>query len=471
MRPFRLHRRALLQGTGATLALPILECMLNSNGTAFAQGMALPKRYVTFYWGNGVLRSTFQPSVTGGSWQLAQSMQPLAAVKNYLNMVTGYDIKTGGSNGHHDGTAGILSGYRYTAGGASNSPSGSVFGGPSLDQVIAPLIAGGTPYQSLQLAIAPKSSTNYKSNEGPTTTYISHKGPSTMLTPIFSPAELYNKLFGSFTPPTSGGGGSTTPPPVDPRLALRQNVLDSVRESAKRLQGKVGAADRQRIDQHLTSISEVRARLQQEINAGSTGGPAPMPAGSSCVKPAAVTTNNPPGGSTPLVTTTTLMSDLLALAFACDLTRVASVQLNSSFSNTVFSEAGIGVDHHNGVSHTGSQALVTQAATFVMRLFNIMLTRLMNTSEGAGNLLDQACVLGVTELANGYNDDHGVRNHSIIVAGRAGGALRYPGIHHRAAGKNTSDVLLAAARAVGANVNSVGGGGGLSSTPCTEIMT
>lgn len=469
MKPFRLHRRTLLKGAGAALALPTLECMLNGNGTAYAQGMALPKRYVTFYWGNGVLRSTFQPTTTGSTWQLSPSLQPLNPVKSYLNVVTGYDIKTGGTNGHHDGTAGILSGYRYTSGGSSTSPSGSRFGGPSLDQVIAPLIAGDTRFQSLQLAISPAGGGNYKSGEGPTTTYISHKSSNAMLTPIFSPAELYNKLFGTFTPPATGGGAAPTPQ-VDPRLALRQSVLDLVKDSAKRLQGQVSATDKQRLDAHLTAISEVRTRLQQEIDAASSAMP-PPPMTSSCIKPTAVTSSNPPPGSTPFVTTTRLMADLVSLAFACDMTRVASVQLNSSFANTVFREAGISVDHHNGVSHVGSQALVTQAATFVMQLFNILLERLMKTPEGAGNLLDQSCVLGVTELANGYNDDHGVRNHSIVVAGRAGGALKYPGIHARTLGRNTSDVLLTAARAVGANVPSVGGGGGLSSTPCTDIMT
>lgn len=46
--------RGLLGGSAFTLGLPLLEPMLNSHGTALAQGIALPKRYGLFFWGGGL---------------------------------------------------------------------------------------------------------------------------------------------------------------------------------------------------------------------------------------------------------------------------------------------------------------------------------------------------------------------------------------------------------------------------------
>ena len=66
----RLGRRGVLRGLLAlggiaTVPLPILDIMLNENGNAFAAGGALPKRYVTWFFGNGVLPGIWVPSKTG----------------------------------------------------------------------------------------------------------------------------------------------------------------------------------------------------------------------------------------------------------------------------------------------------------------------------------------------------------------------------------------------------------------------
>ena len=70
----RLARRTFLRGVAGGVAvsvgLPVLDIMLNENGTALADGAALPSRFGTFYWGGGILHSAWVPSQTGMSWSL-----------------------------------------------------------------------------------------------------------------------------------------------------------------------------------------------------------------------------------------------------------------------------------------------------------------------------------------------------------------------------------------------------------------
>src|SRR5687767_472767 len=111
MAPFRLSRRTLLKGLGAAVALPTLEAMLNTHGTAYASGGELPKRFATFFFGNGVVLDRWRPALTGPSWQPSPALAPLSAVKDYVNVVTGYRVKTPRVRAHHDGASAILSGY------------------------------------------------------------------------------------------------------------------------------------------------------------------------------------------------------------------------------------------------------------------------------------------------------------------------------------------------------------------------
>src|SRR5581483_8218300 len=110
--------------------------------------------------------------------------------------------------------------------------------------------------------------------------------------------------------------------PTDPRDKLRVSVLDAVKDDAKRQQLRLGAADRARLDQHLTAISEVRSQILA----------LPPVLTSSCVAPTSTVTNTNQdiNGVEQYETVSTLMSDLIGLAFACDLTRVVSFQFSGS---------------------------------------------------------------------------------------------------------------------------------------------
>ena len=450
MKPFILSRRTLLRGAGAAIALPTLECMLDSTGTAYAQGAPLPKRFATWFFGNGIIRSKFVPSATGANWALTPELQPLANVKAWVNLVSGYMVKTPNLRGHHNGAAGILSGHPFIPLPANGAPYASKFGGPSIDQVAADAIKGNTIFPSLQLRVSKRVTTG----EGPTLDFLSHRGPDAPLTPEDNPAALYNRLFASFT----------AKDPTDPKDRLRASVLDAVKGDLDALRPKLGAADKARLDQHLTGISEVRTQILA----------LPPTLTSGCAQPPQVTeTNADVNGQEQLDRVNRLMADMLAMAFACDLTRVASYQYSGSVGGHVFDNLSQ-IETNHSLTHDTTQAAQDQvhdSVVFVMGQLAYLLEKLKSLPEGAnGNLLDQCVVLATSDTSEGL--DHSIDDYPMIIAGKAGGALKFPGVHHRGGllAPNTSDVLLTLLRAVGVNTTSVGSGSGLSTNPCVAIQ-
>jgi hypothetical protein len=443
---FLLNRRTLLKGLGAAVALPTLDAMLNSHGTAYADGAPMPKRFATFFFGNGVILSRWRPAATGPNWALTEELAPLVNVKSYVNVVSDYKIKIPNLRGHHTGAAGILSGYPFIALPPGGAPYNSKFGGPSVDQVAADAIGATTTFPSIQLAVSKR----LTRGEGPTLQFISHRGPDSPLPQEFNPAALFSRLFAAFAPQD----------PADPRDRLRASVLDAVKDDTRRLQAKLGASDRARLDAHLASISEVRSRILA----------LPPVLTSSCVLPDPPTEDNHDiGGIEQLESVSRVMSDLLTLAWACDLTRVASFQFSGSVGSTVYSAIGQTDGEHSLTHDASRQNDVHAAVVYVMNRFAYLLEKLKASQEGTGNLLDNSCILFSSDVCEGLV--HSITDYPILVCGRAGGFLKFPGIHHRSmSSDNTSDVLLTCLRAVGANVDSVGSEGGLSITPSTGIM-
>jgi hypothetical protein len=455
MKRYALSRRTMLRGavggTTVALGLPLLEAMLNSNGTALANGSPLPVRFITWFFGNGVALVDvgnpgagirWAPAEEGEAWPLTEQLMPLAGVKEYCSLLTGFDIKAAADHrrGHHDGVAGFFSGHPFIELPHADNSYSSKFGGPSIDQVAAEAIGAQTFMPSIQLAISKRVVTS----EGPTLQFLSHKGPDQPLQQIFNPVEAYNKLFDSFTPPD------------DPTKPLRIDALDAVSEDVKRLKLRVGSADKIRLDAHLASVDQLRKQIE-----------ALAPECTEPMKP--VQENVDFEGKEPLDEVNAIMVDLLAFAFRCDITRVASIQYTGSVGFTVFHMLGQSMGHHDMTHDTNHNDAVNASTVHTMTAFAALLQRLKDTPEGAGNLLDQSCVILGSDASSGYT--HDVFNQPCIVAGRGGGVLRHPGIHYRSqSGENTADILLACLQTVAPGAAQVGSGVGLSTTPLSAIL-
>jgi hypothetical protein len=455
MKRFTLSRRTMLRGMvgggAVALALPPLEAMLNAHGSAYADGSPLPRRFVTWFFGNGValvdpfdgnnngLRWT--PSGEGAGYTLSPQLAALQGVKEYVSVISNLELraKHPAVRGHHTGVSGYFSGYPYIELDPMGANYSSKFGGPSIDQVAASLIGGQTFLPSIQLQISKRIVTS----EGPTLQFISHKGPDQPLPAIASPIDAFNKLFQGFVPPD------------DPARPLRLGALDAVLEDTKRLQAKVGQNDRMRLNAHLAGLAQIRKQI--EAIAPECAAP-----------PAPSESNADMNGQEPTESVNKVMSDLLVLAFHCDITRVASVQFSGSVGYNVFHMLGQQQGHHD-LSHDGNANEAIDASTIkTMEYFAYLLEQLKATPEGDGNLLDNSCVLVGSDTASGLR--HNDYNMPCIVAGRGGGALTHPGIHHNAASASVSDVLLACLKSVAPEVNEVGGGNGYSNTPLSALL-
>ena len=96
------------------------------------------------------------------------------------------------------------------------------------------------------------------------------------------------------------------------------------------------------------------------------------------------------------------------------------------------------------------------------------LEQMKDSAEGASNLLDNSVVLLASDCGEGWN--HTTFDHPIVVAGGGAGRLR-TGFHYRSdTAENTSDILLACAKASAPDISEVGSGGGYSNTPTPELV-
>lgn len=445
--------RGMLGGSAVAVGLPLLEAMLDKSGTALAGGAPLPKRFISFMFGNGVQLDRFEPSVTGPGWELTDQLAPFAALKDYVTVCTGMrNPQTMPAISHHEGMA-VFSGYNYTPSNAGGFASD--WGGPTIDQVIADIVAGRepTPIHSIQVGV-----TKFDSpvDNGTTAKALSASGTPGALTAKFpekNPRTVWSTLFGEIAAPKED-------------KEIRIGVLDAVRADIAELDARLGQTDRQRLDAHLQNIAELEAKI------------AALPP--VCTFPAEPEHDNlEPNGSEDLALTNQLMAQLIAHAFACDITRVASSLFCSVASESVFGGVGSIYTHH-GHSHANDQGYHLNIV-FIMQCLADLMQVLHDTPDIDGtSLLDSTIVFASSELAQGFT--HAWQRQPIIIGGHGRGSLVHPGIHYQAiapqypgddqtSAGSTTDILLALARCFDPAHPSIGAGAPMSTTPLSAIMS
>jgi hypothetical protein len=205
--------------------------------------------------------------------------------------------------------------------------------GVSIDQVIAAAVGKATRLPSLEVGCGGGKPGGTCDN-GYSCAYQTNLSWRTASSPMpkeTDPRVVFERLFGDRVRPDSDAAHAR-------RDRQRQSVLDFVAEDARQLGDDVGAADRRKIDEYLTSVREVERRLQQSQPAVAVGR-------ESLVRPAGVPENFEKHAR--------LLADLVALAFQADLTRVATFVLGNDGSNRSYREAGVAEGHHD-VSHHGN---------------------------------------------------------------------------------------------------------------------
>ena len=425
-----LSRRTFLRGTlaGASLALglPPLEAMFDVNGSAYATCGSFPRRFGMFFWGNGVIPEKWIPATEGPDWELSEQLTPLASIKPNLAVLSGLEVKTGNSDPHGSGPAGLLSGNDVMTIGDHRT-----YGGPTFDQILAREIGGDTAFRSLEVGVAP-------SVPG-----LSFSGPDARNPPVWDPAALFERLFGA----TFRAPGDE--PIIDPTLSLRRSVLDAVADDAGRLRTRLGVVDQQRLDQHLDSVRDLElriARLQED--------PANLAA---CSRPDAPLPLPDIDGRPQMSARSRVISDLVTMAYACDLTRVLTFWHSQPVSDILYPGAEAG---HHALTHDepGEQPQVNAIVIQIMQDFAYFIESLRSVPEGDGTLLDNSVILGTTDVS--YARTHQIHEYPLLVAGTCCGALRN-GFHYRSVSQESAThVPLSIMRAMGAAIPEFGGDAG-----------
>jgi hypothetical protein len=391
-------RRTVLRGAfGAAIALPWLEALAPRR----VRGATAPppKRFVVFFSPNGTLPDQWAPTGGETDFVLSPILSPLADHRADLVVIQGLDQQGAGGDGHQNGIGGMLTGAALNPGpfaGVGAPPAGWA-SGPSVDQRIADAIAGASKLRSLELGVQVGSADNWGR--------MCYRAANQPLPPEDDPAAVYARVFADLH----------TDPALLARLrARRRSILDTVGGEYARIAPRLGSADRQRLDAHLSAVREIETRLTTDLVVSSPACHDPT------LRPVSAAANDafPDAGA--------LQIDLLVMALACDITRVASLQWSRAVSQTRFSWLGITEGHHDlshrGDDDAGARDKLMRINRWYAQQLATLLAKLKAIPDGDGTLLDNTLVLWCNELAKG--NTHSRKGAPYVLAGRAGGALR-----------------------------------------------
>jgi uncharacterized protein DUF1552 len=404
-----IPRRTFLRGVGATLALPVLDAMT----PAFAAAPTRPTRMAFMQTPNGIfnLNGEWTPKTTGADWELTRTLEPLAAFKDRMLVISGLDNQqAAGLMGEVGGDHPRACTAWLTGTHAKMTSGADLHAGISVDQIAAKEFGKETQLASLEIGLeAPEIVGACESAYG--CAYydtISWRNETTPLPMENRPRALFERLFGD----------AGTDPKL--RLAIRQedrSILDAIGVDIKRLRLKVGGPDRSKIDQYLEAIRDVERRMQLAEKQGHQE----------------VTLGTPTGAPEVFSDYFKLMADLMVLAWQTDMTRVITFQMGHEMSGRAYPELGFGDAHHPCTHHQGDkekQEKTTKINVLHTKMLSYYLGRLRDTSDGDGSLLDHSMILYGAGLSDA--NLHLYTDLSLLlvaggVAGIKGGQhVRYP---------------------------------------------
>ncbi len=386
-------RRNFLRGTGVALALPWMESL------SAAASNKPPVRFALVYFSNGVEPIHWWAKGQGAQMELGPALQPMMPFREDMNFLRGlYNQQAFISTSPHLGRMPNM----LSAAKVSLDPA-DIRVGTTFDQVLARELGSQTAVPSLALGIEPN---ELRLEDGLSMIYgscISWASPTKPATKEIYPARTFDQLVGD-------GSGRQ----------LDKTILDSVLEDSHSLQPKISRGDRVKLDEYLESIRDIEKRIERAGKEERIEGWKPTLAKPNMPRPADKLPQNVPDHMK-------LMLDLIVLAFQMDKTRIVTLMLNNDLSqmNFRFLEGVKGALHldltHNGKA-AATEAMYLKTNQFHMQQFAYLAGRLKAIDEGGQSLLDSSMLLGGSNLFDG--DTHGADQMPLVLAGKAGGALK-----------------------------------------------
>lgn len=444
MAAFRLSRRAVLRGAGSiAIALPWLEIMREER-SARAAGVAA-KRFVGVYTPGGTVHAfepglgyanipeQWTPTGTETDFQLSRILTPYQPVKSNLIVLTGVDMKSAVGEQQQSGMVAWLTGTKQQI---DDSGALGYATGPSIDQVLSNRLSAGRALSSLELAV--------RWGTGKTHAHVTPMGvvsyandaQLTPRAPRIDPGEIWKTLFGAPAPSTN----------------FDKSILDYVDKRYASLSAKLGTADKQRIDQHLSAIRDLEVQLGQTVNSGCVP---PTLIDTSDYKPLTVFSDD--GAATDPVTDAAipkvgkLMLDMLVMALACDHTSVATFMWTDCEAKHTYPWLNLPQTfafYQNGGGYQPEPC--AQIGTWYASQNSYLLQQMAKIDMGGHSLLDESVVFFGSEVSD--PSTHKKNNMPFLLVGgglNAGRWLKYDGASH-------NDLLVAILNLFGDGVTTFG---------------
>lgn len=422
----KFNRRTLLRGTlggvAAGVALPFLDCFLDTNGQALAAtGQRLPTRFGTWIWGCGFIPERWIPNEVGADYRMPVDLEPITPYRQKIALLSGFDVKLDGvpNKPHVTGCLGLRTGIPV--------PNETVQAA-TIDVLIGDQIGVGTRFKSIEVSASGiQRSYSYRSSDSP--------NPSEV-----SPLALYRRIFvEGFQDPNAQ---TFTP---EPATMVRQSVLSAVTEDRQQLMQAVGASDRQRLDDYFTSIRQLEQQLELQLQP-----PAPV---ENFTMPTAPPETSTDADIENVMNNHRLMAGLLAKAVQCNQTKVFNVLFSDTGSN--LRREGTTTTHHT-LTHEepvnprlGYQEQVGWFAQKSMVAWGEFLHAMESIPEGDGTLLDHMLIFAHSDCS--IAKAHAVEGIPMMIAGNAGGRIR-TGFHLAGRGDPASRVGLSVQQAMGLQI-------------------
>ena len=380
---WHLERRTFLQGTGAAIALPLLESMSQAaDSTADGE---LPRRMCCFYFPFGVATKDewdWFPSGEGKNFKFSKTLASLEPFRDEVTVFQGlYHDEVRSVPGHDSGDS-FLTAVPVKAPNFQN--------GISLDQFAAQHVGDKTRFASL----------NFSSDGGvgePTRTRtISYDKQGRPIPAMSEPERIFQRLFGE--------------PTAAERLRMQRDasILDRVAEHSRSLQLKLGRHDQRKLDEYLQSVRAVEKNVQSAQKWAQTERPQ--------VDPQSLQLNVALEHDPDNFLKT--MFDLVFLALQTDTPRIATYQICQNLTSSLACNrlpGAIGLYNWHGMGHSQNKKPqdVGRMQEYITQNLTRFLQKLCEAEEADVTMLDRTIVLhGSTNTAT-----HGTNNYPLVLAG------------------------------------------------------
>lgn len=394
-----IPRRTFLRGAGVTIAIPMLDAMFPALASV-KDRVEIPRRLSIVYAPNGMNMTKWTPKETGANYELSPIMQPLAAYKDNMTVLSGLSNMEGyakpgeGESAPHERAGAVfLTGVHPKREGET---------GISVDQIAAQELGKKTQLASLELGLHSSDAVG-QCEKGWSCAFISTLSWRTPTTPLpieNRPRAVFERLFGD----------SADPLVRMERIKKEQSILDSVREAANDLMKQVGAEDKLRLTEYLDGMRELEHRIQMVEQQSYKD----------------LSIDEPPAGiPADFAEHLKLMFDLNVMAYQTDMTRVVTMMTGPEQSNRTYPEIGVPDVHHSLSHHQGNEISLDKLYKINLyhsELLTYYLDKMASTPDIEGSLLDNSMVMYACSMSDG--NDHILQDLPCALFGGGSGQLK-----------------------------------------------